>query len=67
MAEVSRKEFEKLKDKVEKITKPKEPRKLTEYQKFISTEIKKIKKTSPNINHNEAFKKAIEKWNEKKH
>lgn len=70
---VSRAEFDKLLKKVEKLesssTKKKTdtvPRKPSEYNNFISKEITKIKTENSGIAHQEAFKKAIEVWNNQK-
>jgi hypothetical protein len=41
-------------------------RKLTAYNKFMKTEIQKVKKAEPNLTHQQAFKKAAGNWKGKK-
>lgn len=35
---------------------------LTKYNKFMRSEIQKVKKENPNLTHQEAFKKAAGNW-----
>lgn len=43
-----------------------EPRPLSEYQVFMKDAITHIKKDHPDMNHREAFKQAVSKWNAEK-
>src|SRR6478609_10347325 len=66
---ISRAEFEKLKKEVDQLkhsastVSKKTPRKPSEYNEFISTEIIRIKKENSSIDHKDAFRKAVESWN----
>ena len=46
--------------------KKKEKRKPSSYNLFIGDAVKKIKKENPDIVYKEAFKLAVEMWNEQK-
>ena len=46
--------------------KEKSTRAPTEYQKFMKTELSKLKISEPDINHKERFKMAVETWNKLK-
>lgn len=39
---------------------------LSDYNKFMKTEIKKVKSENPKLTHQEAFKKAAGNWKGKK-
>lgn len=39
---------------------------LTDYNKFMRTEIQNVKKNNPNLTHQQAFKKAAGNWKGKK-
>ena len=39
---------------------------LTDYNKFMRSEIQKVKKENPKLTHQEAFKKAAGNWKGKK-
>jgi len=41
-------------------------RKLSPYNIFMKTEIKKVKKNDPKLSHQQAFKKAAGNWSKKK-
>ena len=41
------------------------PRKLSAYNRFMKTEIPKVKKANPKISHKEAFKKAASNYKKK--
>lgn len=45
---------------------PVKKRELSEYNRFMSEEPKKIRERTPGMPMKEAFKKAAEKWNERK-
>ena len=42
------------------------PRKLSDYQKFMQTEIVKVKKENPSLSHKEAFKRAAANYTKEK-
>ena len=42
------------------------PRKLSAYNLFMKTEIPKVKKENPNMNHKDAFKKAAANYKKQK-
>lgn len=52
------------KEKREERKKNSSPRELTEYQKYISGEIKKLKIEDPQSPHKELFKQAVSNWNQ---
>tara|TARA_Y100000389_G_scaffold1567_1_gene1595 strand:- start:1980 stop:2177 length:198 start_codon:yes stop_codon:yes gene_type:complete len=39
---------------------------LSDYNKFMKTEIQKVKKENPKLTHQQAFKKAASNWKGKK-
>jgi hypothetical protein len=49
-----------------KIAASKKSRKLSEYNKFMKTELQKVKKENPKLTHQQAFKKAASNWKRKK-
>lgn len=69
---ITREEFDTLKKEVDalkksKMGKPvKKTRAPSEFNKFVGSEIKKIKTETPDIKHTEAFKTAVERWKSKK-
>jgi hypothetical protein len=65
-APIERSEFNDLKKTVErlqKMQKPKVPRKLSDYNKFMSTEMASIKKKNPEWSHDKIFAESVSKWN----
>ena len=58
---------DKDKDKDEKIKKEKKPRAQSEYNKFMSKQLKEIKeKKGEKYDHKEAFKEAANSWKKQK-
>jgi len=41
-------------------------KKLTEFNKFMQTEVARLKEQDPNMPHKERFKLVIENWNKQK-
>jgi len=41
-------------------------RKISDYNKFMKTEIKKVKNDDPKLSHQQAFKKAAGNWSKNK-
>jgi len=69
-APVERTEFNELKKKLEKLEKQSEktkakkaPRKLSDYNKFMSTEMAKVKKENPDWAHDKVFAETVTRWN----
>jgi len=41
-------------------------KKLTEFNKFMQTEIARLKEENPDLPHKERFKQVVDNWNKKK-
>ncbi|KAH9932006.1 uncharacterized protein BXZ73DRAFT_101386 [Epithele typhae] len=41
-------------------------KKLTEFNKFMQTEVARLKEENPDMPHRERFKKVIDNWNKQK-
>ncbi|RDX51189.1 hypothetical protein K466DRAFT_550152 [Polyporus arcularius HHB13444] len=41
-------------------------KKLTEFNKFMQTEVARLKEENPDMPHKERFKKVIDNWNKQK-
>jgi hypothetical protein len=66
-APIERSEFNELKKTVEKLQKTnKKPRKLSDYNKFMSTEMASVKKKNPEWTHDKIFTEAVSNWNTNK-
>ncbi|CAG8733816.1 15109_t:CDS:2, partial [Acaulospora colombiana] len=53
-------------DEDEIIRRPKRKRAKTEYNEFLSTEMRKIASINPDISRTDSFKMAVEEWNSRK-
>lgn len=70
MSSVTRKEYDGLKQQVAAIEKKlkigskidRKPRKPSEFNLFVGSEIKKVKAEFPKMEHKLAFSKAVERW-----
>ncbi len=72
-APIDRKEFNDLQKRLEKVEKQSEktkakktPRKPSEYNKFMSTEMAKVKKENPDWAHDKVFAETAARWSANK-
>ncbi|KAJ2708979.1 hypothetical protein H4R19_004478 [Coemansia spiralis] len=50
------------KPKAAKVAKPKPAKKLSNYNKYMKTELAKVKQDNPSLTHKEAFKLVASNW-----